>query len=313
VGRNGSLMAGRVLITGATGFIGRGLVPALSAAGYRVRAATRGFAPMPAEVESAVVGDLRKPINLAEAMRDVDFVVHSAGLAHATAGLDEETYREINAGVTAILARAAQQAGVKRFVLLSSIRAQTGPEADGVVTEATPARPSDAYGRSKLEGEEVLSESGIPAVVLRPVLVHGPGMRFNMAALMALARSRWPLPLGGFRAKRSIVAREHLADAVLLALAQPELKGETFLVADPEPLSAAEMIAALRTGLGRSPGLINLPPGLVALASRLAGRTEQVERLRQRLVVDPAKLLAAGWTPRRSAFDALVETARQYG
>ncbi len=306
------MTTGRVLLTGATGFIGQGLVPALSAAGYRVRVATRAFATMPEAVESAVVGDLRKPVNLTEALRDVDFVVHSAGLAHSAAGLDEETYREINAGVTAILAKAARQAGVKRFVLLSSIRAQTGPQAEGVVTESIPARPIDAYGRSKLEGEQLLAEADIPAVIFRPVLVHGPGMRFNMAALLGLAQSRWPLPLGGFRAKRSILAREHLADAVLLALASKAMAGETYLVGDPEPLSAAEMIAALRAAWHRRPGLVTLPPGWVGLAGRLGGRKEQIDRLRQRLVIDPAKLLAAGWTPRRSSIDALIETARAY-
>ncbi len=307
------MMSGRVLLTGATGFIGQGLVATLSATGYRVRAATRSFVPLPAELESAVVGDLRKPVNLTEALRDVDFVVHSAGLAHASPGIDEETYREINAGVTAVLARAAKQAGVKRFVLLSSIRAQTGPSADGVVTEATPAQPVDAYGRSKLEGEELLAEAGIAAVILRPVLVHGPGMRFNMAALVDLARKPWPLPLGAFRAKRSIVAREHLADAVFLALTNAEMEGETYLVADPVPLSAAEMVKAYRTAWRRSAGLLPVPPGLVAAVARMAGRGGEVERLRQRLVVDPAKLLAAGWVPRRSSFDALMETARAYG
>jgi UDP-glucose 4-epimerase len=302
---------GRVLLTGATGFIGRGLVPVLSALGYRVRAAMRSVASVPDEVESAVVGDLRRPINLSEALREVDYVVHSAGIAHSDESVAEGTYREVNAGTTAILAKAARQAGVRRFVLLSSVRAQVGPSADEVVTEALPARPTDAYGRSKLEAEQLLSVAGTPFVVLRPVLVHGPGMRFNMAALMQLARSRWPLPLAGFSAKRSIVARDHLADAVALALSNAAMEGGVFLVSDPEALSVGEMVSAMRSAWGRRPGIFPLPPMLAGLGGRIAGRGEQVERSRKGLIVDPAKLLAAGWRPRRSAYEALAETARR--
>ena len=310
--RPSGLQPSRVLVTGATGFVGSGVVSNLIASGFRVRAALRVPAAMPSGVDSAVLGDLRRPVNLIEAFRDVDFVVHSAGLAHADAAVGEETYFEINAGITDSLARTARNAGVKCFVLLSSVRAQTGPGADGPVTEATPAQPTDAYGRSKLEAERLLAEANVPFVVLRPVLVHGPGMRLNMAELLRLARSRWPLPLGGFTAKRSIVARDHFADAVQLAISNPEMVGGTYLVADPEPLSVAEMITALRAGWGREAGLMPLPVGLVELVGRLSGRREQMVRLTQQLVVDPGKLIAAGWRPRLSAFDALAQTAAQY-
>jgi len=302
---------GRVLLTGATGFIGRGLAAALAAEGYRVRAATRTFAALPAEIESAVVGDLRRPVNLSEAFRDVDYVIHSAGLAHSADEIPEATYREVNAGTTEILAKAAGRAGVRRFVLMSSIRAQVGPESAAAVSEQMTAAPTDAYGRSKLEAEEVLAAADLPFVVLRPVLVHGPGMRFNMAELLRLARSPWPLPLGGFTAKRSIVARDHLADAAALALANEAMAGGVYVVADPKALSVGEMVAAMRAGLSRRPGLVPVPPPLMALAGRLTGRGRQITRLRQSLVADPSRLLAAGWQPRRTAYDALSETARR--
>lgn len=300
-------VAGRVLVTGANGFVGSGVVAALVEAGKPVRAATRGPASLPPGIEGAVIGDLRTPTNLSEALHGIDAVVHTAGLAHER-NHDEAALRAVNAEATVRLARAARAAGVRVFVLLSSIRAQTGPSADHAVTEAEQPAPSDAYGRSKLEAEELLAASGAPFVVLRPVLVHGPGMRFNMAALADLAARRFPLPLAGFGAQRSIVARRHLADAVLLALANAAMAGGTYLVADPEPLTVARMIAALRRGLGRRPGLFPLPGQAVAAAARLAGRAEEVERLRHPLVADPARLLAAGWKPRRSSFDALVQT-----
>lgn len=302
-----------VLVTGASGFIGRGLVAELVASGHRVRAAVRMPGPLPEGVESAVIGDLRRPVNLSEAMQDIDAVVHSAGLAHMDPGVAEEEYRAINAGTTAALARAARQAGVRRFVLVSSVRAQIGPGAAHPITEEMPARPTDAYGRSKLEAERLLAEVDIPAVVLRPAVVHGPGMRFNMAALAALAARPWPLPLGLLGGRRSVVARDHLADAVRLALESDAMAGGTFLVADPQPLTAGEMVAALRAGWTRRPGLVPVPAPLLGLAARLAGYAEAFERLSSSLVVDPARLLAAGWQPRRPAAEALAETARRLG
>jgi len=307
------MSGGRVLVTGATGFVGKGVVPILAEAGFAVRAAVRDPAAMPEGVESAVVGDLRRPVNLTEAFRDVDYVVHSAGLAHAASGVSEEAFRESNVGITAALAAAARKAGVKRFVLLSSIRAQTGPAAPGVISEADKPQPTDAYGRSKLEAEQVLAEAGIPFVALRPVLIHGPGMRFNMAALMQLARSPWPLPLGRFTAKRSVLARDHLADAITLALRSETMASGPYIVADPEPLSVSDMVSAFRYGWERQPGLLPVPAGIVAAAARVSGRGAEIERLRQPLVADPSKLIAAGWRPRLPAMAALAETARRHG
>jgi UDP-glucose 4-epimerase len=175
-----------------------------------------------------------------------------------------------------------------------------------------PPKPTDAYGRSKLEAEELAAAAGVPLVVFRPVLVHGPGMRFNMAALMDLALTRWPLPFGAFHARRSILARGHLADAVLLALENRAMEGGTFLVADPDPLSVRDMVAAIRAARQRRPGVFPLPQGLVAMAGRWMGREEAVERLRRPLVADPSRLMAAGWRPRLPAFEALTETARTY-
>ncbi len=304
---------GRVLVTGAGGFIGRGVVPALIAAGYSVRAATREPAEMPPGIEGAVIGDLRRPVNLAEALYGVEAIVHAAGIAHAAPGIPEAEYKAVNTDATAALAKAARQAGVKRFVLLSSVRAQSGPSSAAILTEDTPAQPTDAYGRSKRAAEERLAESGANFTILRPVLVHGPDMRFNMAALMNLAQKRWPLPLGAFRARRSILARDHLADVILMAIDSPAFLSQTFLVADPDALSVAEMVAAIRSASGRRPGIFPMPVAAVSWAGGMLGRGPEIERLRQPLVIDPARLLATGWRPRRSAAEALQETARAYG
>jgi UDP-glucose 4-epimerase len=300
----------RVLVTGATGFVGQGLVPALVAAGHSVRVALREPGPLPPGVDAAVIGDLSRPLNRSFALDGTDAVVHAAGVAHMGPEVPEELYARVNTEATLEIARAAQRAGVTRFVFLSSVRAQTGPVSEAVITEDLPPAPTDPYGRSKLRAEEGLQEIDVPSVILRPVLIHGPGVRYNMAALMRLAASPYPLPLGGFSAKRSILSRDHLTDAVLHALNSDAVAPGTYLVADPDPLTVGEMIAALRRGLDRGPGLVPVPAFLLTAAAKVAGQAEALERLSRPLVADPSKLLATGWWPRRDARDALAETMR---
>jgi len=150
-----------VALTGATGFIGQCLLRELPKRGYRLRVLLRRPSMVAMESASAVVGDLARPQNMAAALADVDAVIHSAGLAHAMSGLPEDDYRVLNTEATVGLARAAQRAGAKRFVFLSSIRAQSGPAADHVLTEDLAPQPTDAYGRSKLAAEQALAELGL--------------------------------------------------------------------------------------------------------------------------------------------------------
>ena len=301
----------RVLITGATGFLGRGLVPALSDAGYVVRAATRTPQIVAQAAEGVIVGDLRLSTNLSAALADVEAVIHLAGMPPGPEATDEALSRDNNLVSTQRLAESAARAGVKRFIYLSSVRAQTGPTSDRIITEDLLAAPTEVYGLSKLGAEQAVMKSGVPAVILRPALVHGLGMRFNMATLLRLALTPYPLPVRSFPAKRSIVARTHLADAVLLALANPKMTGETYLVADPEPLSVADMVGVMRTAIGRWPKLMPMPPAVVRVAARLIGRADDVARMEASLIVDPAKLLRTGWKPRLSTRDALAETVRE--
>ncbi|HEY8382327.1 MAG TPA: NAD-dependent epimerase/dehydratase family protein [Microvirga sp.] len=302
-----------VALTGSTGFIGRHLLGALQARGYHVRVLLRRPSEVPGEASSAVIGDIASPRNMAAALRGVDAVVHSAAIAHAMTGRPEDDYRSINTEATIGLARAAEKAGIKRFVFLSSIRAQTGPTAPGILTEADAPAPTDPYGRSKLAAEQGLAELAMDWVALRPVLVYGPGVKGNMAALLDLARSPFPLPLGGLKAKRSILSVDNLAagvDAVLKA--QGPIR-RPLLVADPEPLTVAEMVAALREGLGRKPGLLPVPTALLKAAARLAKREEAFERLAGSLVVDPGALRAYGWEPAAGSREGLARLARSAG
>jgi nucleoside-diphosphate-sugar epimerase len=284
-------------LTGATGFIGQYLLREMPKRGYRFRALLRRPASVPMQTASAVIGDLARPQNMSAALEGVDAVIHSAGLAHAMSGIPEDDYRLLNTQATIGLARAARRAGVKRFVFLSSIRAQCGPTADTILTEAVEPRPTDAYGKSKLAAERGLAELDLDCVSLRAVLVYGPGVKGNMAQLVRLARSPYPLPLASLRARRSLLALENLLAAIETVLAAPGTLRRVFIAADPQALTIAEMIAALRGGLGRRPNVFPVPTALLELLLRAAGREEMYRRLSGSLVADPSALISLGWAP----------------
>lgn len=299
-----------VALTGATGFIGRHLLKELPKRGYRVRVLLRRPTALPEGCPSAVIGDLARPYNMAEALAGVDAVIHTAGLAGTMSGVPEDDYRVFNTEATVGFARAAAKARVKRFVFLSSIRAQCGATADSVLTEAHEPRPTDAYGRSKLAAEQGLGESGLDWVSLRLALVYGPGVAGNMARLVALARSPYPLPLAGLKGRRSLLALDNLAAAVDAVLAAPQELKRPLIVADPEPLTVGEMIAALRQGIGRKPGLFNVPASVIETALRLRGRAEAYQVLFGSLVADPTALQQMGWSPPVATREGLAALLR---
>lgn len=300
---------GRVLVTGASGFVGPHVVAALSKAGWSLRLAVRRPMPSPEGTETVVVGDLAERIDWSEVLRGIDHVVHMAGLAHAGPGLDEALYRRINTEATLELARAAAAAGVRRFVYLSSIKALSGVFDGPPLAEDAPPAPTDVYGRSKWAAEQGLAALGLDWVALRPVLIYGPGVKANMAALLKLAQSPLPLPLGGLKAPRSLLAVENLADAILFALSPACPARQSYTVADREPISVAEMLAAMRAGLGRGAGLLPVPEAWLRLVARLAGREETFLKLAGSLVARPERLLRAGWRPPAETQAALARLA----
>jgi len=286
-----------VALTGATGFIGQRLLKGLSARGYRLRVLLRRPTMLPEGCASVLIGDLAQPYNMSEALADVDAVIHSAGIPHAMSGLPEDDYRLFNTEATLRFARAAERARVKRFVFLSSVRAQAGPTAEGVLTEERAPEPTDAYGRSKLEAEKGLAETGLDWAALRLALVYGPGAQGNVARLVRLARSPYPLPLAGLRARHSLLALDNLVEAIDRILAAPTPLRRPFLVADPKPLTIGEIVAALRQGLGRRAGLFYVPRPMLKAALRAAGQAAGAEPLFGSLVADPSALRRLDWTP----------------
>jgi UDP-glucose 4-epimerase len=299
----------RILVTGASGFVGPHVVAAMRQAGYRLRLAQRRPMPAEADVETVATGDLAQPFDWRAALDGVDHVVHMAGLAHAGPGLDEALYRRINTDATLELARAAQQEGVGRFVYLSSIKALSGAfDGPPLSDDDTPA-PDDPYGRSKLTAEHGLARLDLDWVALRPVLIYGPSVKANMAALVKLARLPVPLPLGGLTAPRSLLAVENLAAAILFALGPACPPRRSYILSDPEPLGVAGIITAMRQGQGRGAGLVSLPARWLGTAARLAGKGDAFGKLAGSLVAEPRDLLRAGWRPRVETKAALARLA----
>jgi UDP-glucose 4-epimerase len=303
----------RILVTGASGFVGRALVSDLAAQGHRVRAAMRQPADIfPRPVEVVAVSDLARPLEWRPLLADIEVVVHLAGIAHAGPEIADDLYDRVNRAATVALAAAAAKNRIQRLVFASSIRAQAGPAADHVLTESDPPRPVDAYGRSKLAAEDAIRAAGLPFTILRPALVYGPGVKGNLASLMHITRSRWPLPFGAMRNRRSLLGRSNLITAIHHVLIAPVAINETYVVADPAPLTLAEIVGALRAAESRRPGLVPVPPPVLAHILKVLGRAHLWERLGGELVVDPAKLLAAGWRPStdtRAGLAAMVQAA----
>ena len=298
-------------LTGATGFIGQYLLRELPKRGYRLRVLLRQPPSMPMPCASAVIGDLARPRNMSAALEGVDAVIHSAGFTHGMSGIPEDDYRLLNTEATIGLARAARRAGAKRFVFLSSIRAQSGPTAETILTEADEPNPTDAYGRSKLAAERGLSELDLDWVSLRAALVYGPGVKGNIAQLMRLARSPLPLPLGSFGGRRSLLALENLSAAIETVLTAPGILRRPLITADAEALTVGEMIAAMRDGLGRWRQVFPMPPVLIDFVLRSIGQGENYQRLSRSLVADPSALMGLGWAPRLTTSDGLSRLMRE--
>lgn len=309
----------RVLITGATGLVGRALCAHLSQAGYTVRAALRsGGAPPPGATECTIIGDVALT-DWSAALAGVDLVVHAAARTHMPASQDseEERYVTTNALATRRLAHAAGASGVRRFVLLSSIKVN-GERTDGGPFRADQSpHPEDAYGRSKLAAESALREeaarAGMSWVILRPPLVFGPGVQANFLRLMRWIDRGWPLPFAGVDNRRSLVNVWNLADLLQRTLEHAAAGNRIWLLADAEDLSTAQLIERLARALGRRARLLRAPAALLQAAATITGHQAELARLCGSLTVDWSPTQdELQWRPAGSLDEALARTVSWY-
>jgi len=170
--------------------------------------------------------------------------------------------------------------------------------------------PTDAYGRSKLEAERLIAASGAAFTVLRPAVVYGPGVKGNIASLATLAKTPMPLPFANLDNRRSLLALQNFVAAIALTLGSERAKNETFLVADAEPISVANLVGAMRQGLGRPPLLVGVPQGAVKRMMRTFGKEAEWERISGSFVIDASKLMGIGWRPQVSTHDGIAAMMR---
>lgn len=283
----------KILVTGASGFIGRHLVPFLAKSGFGVIAATRDHT---LRFERPNIDVATFPKNVAkwnEILANVDAVVHLAAIAHQEAADSEHS--RVSLALATEAAEAAARHRVGHFVLVSSILAQCSASASGMLSEHTAELPSSAYGKAKLAAEEAVKSSGVPFTILRPVLIGGPGAKGNFAVLDRIVRLPVPLPFAGLESRRSILSIANFNSAVRAVLFNQRAIGETFVVADPVPLTVAQIIGRARQRVGRSELLFRVHPKIIEVAMTAVGRKSTWDKLSLPLIVDPSKLLSIGW------------------
>lgn len=310
----------RVLVTGPTGFVGRGLCAQLVAAGHEVRGAVRrAVADSDDCVRSVVVGEIRAETDWTAALRGVDCVIHLAARVHVLGETEANShlYFETNEHGTRTLARAAAAAGVRRFVYLSTVKVNGEITAGRPFTPEDDPQPLDAYGRSKWLAEcrllEAARESGMQSVIIRAPLVYGPGVRANFLRLMRWAQSPWPIPLGAVDNRRSFVSVWNLCGLVMHVLDCPAAAGRTWMVSDGEDLSTAELIRRIAAAMRRRARLVPVPLVALRACGALVGKGAEVSRLCSSLTVDISRTRQElGWNPGVGLDEALRRTVKWY-
>jgi nucleoside-diphosphate-sugar epimerase len=309
-----------ILVTGATGFIGRALCPVLRGRGFEVRAAVRGWAGLAPDIELAEIEDIGPGTRWSAAVSGTDAIVHLAGRAHVLGrrSADEAAkVRALNVDGTSHLARAAARAGVRRFVFVSTAKVHGEESAGWPWTEEDSPAPQDLYAQTKWEAEEALADvartTSLEVVVLRPPLVYGPGVKANFLRLLRTVERGIPVPLGAVRNQRSLIYVGNLADAITLCLGHPAAANRTFLVSDGEDVSTPELIRRVAAAMDRPARLVSVPVWMLRLGASLIGRGADFDRLAGDFALDASAIRRdLGWRPPHSMRSGLAETAKWY-
>lgn len=298
----------KILVTGATGFVGSALLKRLDSEGISTRAAAR-MRPddLPPSADFLQIGDLSSELNWLPGLAGVDVVVHTAARVHVMKDAASDPmfdFRAVNVQATLNLARQAAFAGVHRFVFLSSIKVNGESTRENQVFTADdiPA-PTDGYSISKLEAEqglhEIASQTGIQIVIIRPPLVYGPGVKANFQEMMRWLSFGVPLPFGAVQKnRRSLVALDNLVDLIRVCTKHPDAANQIFLVSDGEDLSTTALLRRLAHAMGKSACLVPVPALVLRGAAAVAGKKAVAMRLCESLQLDISKTRRLlGWKP----------------
>lgn len=309
----------KVLVTGGTGFVGGFILDSLH--DYDVTAFGRNK-PISNNINHFYSGNISSTTNYGEVLSKVDIIIHSAARVHIMDDNSAEPlteFRATNTAGTLNLAKQAAEAGVKRFIFISSIKV------NGECTLLNkPFRadddmaPQDPYGISKAEAEQglrdIAKKTGMEVVIIRPPLVYGPSVKANFAAMMKLASLGIPLPLGGVtKNRRSLVYVDNLVDLIVTCISHPKAANQTFLVSDDDDLSTARMIKELSLALGNKGWMLPIPVKLFKFLGRITGKSAIIDRLCGSLQVDISKTKALlDWQPPICVKHAFAKTASHF-
>jgi nucleoside-diphosphate-sugar epimerase len=311
-----------VLITGATGFIGRALCGLMMARGYHVRGTVRlgkYREDLPTGIETYPVVSISASTDWQGSLKGKDLVVHLAAPAHireAAIAHQRTSFHDVIVGGTEHLAGIAAAAGVKRFIYISSVKVNGEGKLLPYTERDTPA-PLDTYGITKWEAEQALQDisakTDLEIVIIRPPLVYGPGVKANFLQLMKWAASGIPLPLGSIHNRRSMIYLGNLLDAIMTCAIHPEASGEVFLVSDDYDISVPELIRALTDAMGKKSKLLPFPVGFLKTAGKLTGKANDMDKLTGSLVVDISKIKnLLHWKPPFTFEEGIRETVESF-
>ena len=308
-----------LLVTGANGLIGRALCDTLSRQDRELRPVVRSGSESTGGATPYVVGDIGSHTDWSSALNGVDTVVHLASRVHVMneSGSDiDALYQETNTFGTLHLAQQAADAGVKRFVFVSSVKVN-GEERDEAYSEEDQPDPTGPYAISKRDAEiglwEIADRSGMEVVVIRPPLVYGPGVKANFLTMMRWLHRGVPLPFGAISNRRSLVSIGNLVDFIVTCIGHPAAANETFMVSDGEDLSTTVLLVRLAAALEVKARLIDVPVPVLRLGAAMLGQGELLRRLCSSLCVDSTKAnRLLQWSPPLSVDEGLKATADHY-
>lgn len=331
----------KIFLTGATGFVGSALLNRLIADGDEITALMRNVSVVLPDGVKRVVGDLAglgdvgglprrsaprndgvdRHASLAITMREIDVVVHTAARVHImddSAADPLADFRKVNTAGTLNLARQAADAGVKRFIFISSIKVNGEMTRSGQPFKPNDDFiPTDPYGLSKYEAEQgllaIAKETGIEVVIIRPPLIYGPGVKANFASMMKWVNRGVPLPFGAIHNHRSLVALENLVDFIIHCIDHPKAANEVFLISDGEDVSTTTLMQKVANALGKKSWLLPVPVWLMTFAAKLIGKGDVANRLFGSLQVDSSKARdLLGWKPVVTMDEQLKKIADAY-